>query len=84
MVINPIVSYTNDLVSLKLQRNMEVRYVIRALKKQGWKQVRMKGDHRQFHCAGNPNVITVAGNPKDYVPIGTLKNIERLSGLRFH
>ena len=62
---------------------MEVRFVIRALVKQGWKQVRMRGDHRQFHCKGNRYVITVAGKMKDIIPIGTLKNIERLSGLRF-
>ena len=60
-----------------------VRKVIWALKQNGWKQVRMRGDHRQFHCKGNRYVITVAGNMKDIVPIGTLKNIERLSGLRF-
>lgn len=63
---------------------MEVRYVIRALKKQGWKCVRNRGDHRQFHCVGNQYVVTVAGNPKDHIPIGTLRNIERLSGIRFY
>ena len=46
--------------------------------------VRQKGDHRQFRCIGNRYVVTVAGHFKDVVPIGTLKNIERLSGLRFH
>lgn len=60
-----------------------VRKVIWALEQNGWKQVRMRGDHRQFHCKGNRYVITVAGKLKDNIPIGTLKNVERLSGLRF-
>lgn len=62
---------------------MQVRYVIEALKFHGWKLVRWNGDHRQFRNSENPFVVTVAGHLKDVVPVGTLKNIERRSGLQF-
>ena len=60
-----------------------VREVIWALEQNGWVFKHCHGDHRQFKCKGNRYVITVAGHLKDEVPIGTLKHIERLSGLRF-
>lgn len=61
-----------------------VQEVIWALKHNGWKQVRRRGDHRQFRRDGNRYVITVAGQLHDDVKRGILKNIERLSGLNFH
>ena len=67
-----------------LMRHFPVREVIWALEHNGWEFKRQRGDHRQFKCKGNRYVITVAGNLKDEIPIGTLRNIERLSGLRFH
>ncbi len=63
---------------------ISVRQVIRALEQNGWVMVRCRGDHRQFRRKGNRYVITVAGHLHDDVPAGTLKNIERLSGLRLH
>ena len=60
-----------------------VREVIWALEQNGWERVRWRGDHRQYRCKGNRYVITVAGHLKDDIPIGTLRNIERLSGLCF-
>ena len=60
-----------------------VREVIWALEQNGWVLKRCKGDHRQFKCKGNCYVVTVAGHLKDEIPIGTLKNIERLSDLCF-
>ena len=65
-------------------RNYTVRQIIWALEHNGWVFVRPRGDHRQFRCKGNRYVITVAGHLGSQIPIGTLKNIERLSGLRFH
>ena len=62
---------------------MQVRYVIETLKFHGWRLVRYNGDHRQFRNSENPFVVTVAGHLKDVVPVGTLKNIERRSGLQF-
>lgn len=61
-----------------------VQEVIWALKRNGWKQVRWRGDHRQFRCKGNRYVVTVAGQLHADVKRGILKNIERLSGLNFN
>lgn len=63
-------------------RYYTVREVIWALEHNGWVLRRVRGDHRQFRCDSNPYVITIAGHLRDEIPIGTLRNIERLSGLR--
>ena len=41
------------------------------------------GDHRQFHKAGNPHVITVAGKLSHELPRGIIANIQNNTGLRF-
>ena len=64
-------------------RHFTVRQVIWALEHNGWEFRNQEGSHRNYHRKGNRYVITVAGHLKDDVPIGTLKEIERLSGLRF-
>lgn len=64
-------------------RRFTVREIIWAIEHNGWVLRRQWGDHRQYRCEGNRYVITVAGHLKDDIPIGTLRNIERLSGLCF-
>ena len=80
------VEQISDLVTSGIttpMRRYTVHEVIWALEHNGWVFKRQQGDHRQFRCEGNRYVITVAGHLNDIVPIGTLKNIERLSGLCF-
>lgn len=67
----------------RTMRIFTVQEVIWALEQNGWEYKRTRGDHRQFKCKGNRYVITVAGKLNSVIPIGTLKNIERLSGLCF-
>ncbi len=55
--------------------------IIRALKNDGWKLERMKGSHHHFVHATKPGVVTVVPPSKD-IPLGTLKSIERQSGLK--
>jgi predicted RNA binding protein YcfA (HicA-like mRNA interferase family) len=43
--------------------------------------VRTKGDHHHFKRSGTPGIVTVP-HPKKDIPIGTLKSIERPSGVR--
>jgi predicted RNA binding protein YcfA (HicA-like mRNA interferase family) len=43
--------------------------------------VRVKGSHHQFRHPDHPNRVTVQ-HPRKDVPIGTLKSIERQSGLK--
>jgi predicted RNA binding protein YcfA (HicA-like mRNA interferase family) len=54
--------------------------VIKVLTANGWAQTRQKGSHCQFRKEGNPNVVTVP-HPKKDLPIGTLRSIEKQSGL---
>lgn len=58
------------------------REVIQMLLADGWYEVDCVGDHHQFKHPTKKGRVTVAHPLKD-VPIGTLKNIERQSGLKF-
>lgn len=58
------------------------REVIKMLKADGWYLVHMVGDHYQFKHPTKNGRITVT-HPKKDVPIGTLKAIEKQSGVRF-
>jgi predicted RNA binding protein YcfA (HicA-like mRNA interferase family) len=44
--------------------------------------VHVKGDHHNFKHPTKPGRVTVTHPRKDF-PMGTLKSIERQSGLRF-
>ncbi len=54
--------------------------VIRALRSDGWEQVAHKGSHAQFRHPSKPGRVTVPHPTKD-LKVGTLKSIERQSGL---
>jgi len=60
---------------------VKVRKIIQLLKKDGWKQVRMKGSHRQFKHPVKYGLVTVAGKPSDDLATGTLGNIFKQAGL---
>jgi len=55
--------------------------VIRALKRDGWTEVRVKGSHHHFRHATRPGIVTVP-HPKKDIPIGTLASIERQAGTK--
>jgi len=52
------------------------------LEKNGWRLVRTKGSHRQFHHPSKPGTVTVAGHPSVDIPPGTLNNILKQAGLK--
>jgi len=56
--------------------------VIRRLKAAGWKEVATKGSHVQLKHGALPGRVTVP-HPRKDLPIGTLKSIERQSGVKF-
>jgi len=58
------------------------RDIIKALKDDGWFQVDQDGSHVQFKHATKKGRVTVP-HPKKDIPIGTLRSIERQSGLKF-
>ena len=53
------------------------------LKRDGRKQVRMRGSHRQFQHPSQPGTVTVAGRPGQDLPTGTLRSIIEQAGLRW-
>ena len=55
--------------------------VISALRADGWFKVGQKGDHVQFKHPTKKGRVTVTA-PKRDIPIGTLRSIEKQSGLR--
>lgn len=54
---------------------MKVRDVIKIIEADGWYQVSMKGDHRQYKHPTKSGRVTVAGHPSVDVPPGTLVSI---------
>ena len=60
---------------------MRSREIIAALTKDGWKEVAQKGSHVQFKHPTKPGRVTVP-HPERDIPIGTLKSIEKQSGLK--
>ena len=60
---------------------MNSREVIKALKADGWTEVRVKGSHHYFKHPKKTGTVTVPHPEKDF-PIGTLKSIERQSGVK--
>jgi predicted RNA binding protein YcfA (HicA-like mRNA interferase family) len=60
---------------------MDSRQIIRALDAAGWRQVATKGSHCQFKHPTRPGRVTLP-HPKRDVPVGTLRSIEKQSGVR--
>lgn len=61
---------------------MDSRTIIKILKQNGWYEVAKVGSHSQFRHSYIKGRVTVP-HPKKDIPIGTLKSIERQSGVRF-
>lgn len=55
--------------------------VISALQRDGWLLVATRGSHYQFKHPEKPGRVTVP-HPKRDIPLGTLKSIEKQSGLK--
>jgi predicted RNA binding protein YcfA (HicA-like mRNA interferase family) len=61
---------------------MNSREVIGKLKSHGWFEVSQAGSHKQFKHPVKPGRVTAVYPQRD-IPEGTLKSIERQSGLKF-
>lgn len=55
--------------------------IIKALQDDGWREVAQKGSHKQFKHPTKPGRVTVPHPVRD-MPIGTLKSIEKQSGVK--
>jgi predicted RNA binding protein YcfA (HicA-like mRNA interferase family) len=60
---------------------MRSRDIIAKLSADGWFKAAHKGDHVQFKHPIKPGCVTVPHPARD-IPIGTLKSIEKQSGLK--
>jgi predicted RNA binding protein YcfA (HicA-like mRNA interferase family) len=60
---------------------MHSRDVIRLLEADGWKEVARKGSHAQFKHPVKNGRVTVP-HPNRDLPVGTLRSIEKQSGIR--
>ena len=61
---------------------MDSRKIIKILKQNGWYEVAKSGSHTQFRHRDRKGRVTVPHPQKD-IPAGTLKSIERQSGIKF-
>lgn len=59
---------------------MKVRERIQLLEKDGWRQVRQRGSHRQFHPTKS-GTVTVSGELGVDIPPGTLRSALKQAGL---
>jgi predicted RNA binding protein YcfA (HicA-like mRNA interferase family) len=60
---------------------MKSREIISALQRDGWSQEAQKGSHVQFKHPTKKGRVTVP-HPEREIPVGTLKSIEKQSGLK--
>jgi predicted RNA binding protein YcfA (HicA-like mRNA interferase family) len=57
------------------------KHIIRLLEAAGWRKVRQKGSHVAFQHAARPGTVVVP-HPRKDTPVGTVRSIERQSGVR--
>lgn len=63
-----------------MERNS--RKIIKRLKADGWKQVRVTGDHHIFEHPERPDVAIVVTHPRKDMSLGLVRAIYRLAGWR--
>ncbi len=61
---------------------MKVKDLIALIEADGWREVRQKGSHRQFHHREKPGTVTVSGKSSVDVPPGTLNSVLKQAGLK--
>jgi predicted RNA binding protein YcfA (HicA-like mRNA interferase family) len=61
---------------------MNSRMIIKMFEKDGWYKADQSGAHIQFRHPSKKGRVTVP-HPKKDIPIGTIKSIERQSGIKF-
>jgi predicted RNA binding protein YcfA (HicA-like mRNA interferase family) len=68
-------------VQIELQPNMRVRELLPLLNRLGWTHVRDNGSHRIYR-GPNGATVPIPGGMGDSIPIGTLRSILNITGLR--
>ena len=65
-----------------LKKPVKVNELLALMQADGWKLVRQKGSHRQFHHPSKSGTVTVSGKPSVEVPPGTLNSVLKQAGLK--
>ena len=65
-----------------VMKSYSSREIIKQLQADGWYEVGCDGDHHQFKHPTKKGRVTVT-HPKKDIPTGTVKSIERQSGVKF-
>lgn len=60
---------------------MDSKTILKRLQADGWEIVHTKGSHHQLSHPTKPGKVTVP-HPKRDLPIGTVKSIEKQSGVK--
>ena len=60
---------------------MKVRDMIKLIEADGWYQIKIEGDHRQYKHPTKKGRVTVAGRLRNDVPPGTLLSIYKQAQL---
>jgi len=60
---------------------VKIKDVISMIEKDGWRQVRQRGSHRQFKHPIKSGLVTIAGKPSDELARGTLNSVLKQAGL---
>jgi predicted RNA binding protein YcfA (HicA-like mRNA interferase family) len=61
---------------------VKVKELLAMVQADGWKLVRQKGSHRQFHHPYKSGTVTVSGKTSVEVPPGTLNSVLKQAGLK--
>jgi len=64
-----------------MAKSLSSREIIRLLKAGDWQEVRVTGSHHHFRHTSRSGTVTVPHPVKD-MPPGTLRSIERQSGVK--
>ena len=60
----------------------KVRDAIKLIEADGWREVTIKGSHRQFKHPTKAGRVTIAGHPSDDLAPGTYNSILKQAGLK--
>jgi predicted RNA binding protein YcfA (HicA-like mRNA interferase family) len=62
--------------------DVKVRDAIKLVESDGWKVVRTRGSHRQYHHPVKPGTVTIAGHPSIDLDPKTQASILKQAGLK--
>ena len=60
----------------------KVRDAVRLVEQDGWRRVRTRSSHHQYHHPAKPGTVTIVGKPNDDVESWIWSSIMKQAGLR--